>query len=106
MRRDRPAPPVRLVHLGLGNFFRAHQAWYTDRAPDAEEWGYAAFTGRRPDMADALTPQEGLYTLVTRARSWVVLVGERKALELAVHRLGHRRNTALPRRLSLTLQSG
>lgn len=68
MRRDRPAPPVRLVHIGLGNFFRAHQAWYTDQAPDAEEWGYAAFTGRRPDMADALTPQEGLYTLVTRGR--------------------------------------
>ncbi len=68
MRRDRPAPPVRLVHLGLGNFFRAHQAWYTNRAPDAERWGYAAFTGRRPHLADALTPQEGLYTVVTRAR--------------------------------------
>ena len=25
----RPAAPVRIVHLGLGNFFRAHQAWYT-----------------------------------------------------------------------------
>ena len=37
------APPVRLVHLGLGNFYRAHQAWYTSRAG---EWGYAAFTGR------------------------------------------------------------
>ena len=58
---------MRLVHVGLGNFFRAHQAWYTDRAPGAEGWGYAAFTGRRPDLADALTPQEGLYTLVTRA---------------------------------------
>ena len=42
------ARPLRcaLVHLGLGNFFRAHQAWYTDRAPDAAEWGIAAFTGR------------------------------------------------------------
>jgi fructuronate reductase len=67
VRRDRPAPPVRLVHVGLGSFFRAHQAWYTDRAGGAHEWGYAAFTGRRPDLADALTPQEGLYTLVTRA---------------------------------------
>ena len=67
MRRDRPAPPVRLVHVGLGNFFRAHPAWYTDRAPDAEAWGYAACTGRRPDLADALAAQEGLYTLVTRA---------------------------------------
>ena len=65
--RERPAPPVRVVHLGLGNFFRAHQAWYTERAPDAGEWGIAAFTGRRPDLADALNPQEGLYTLVIRA---------------------------------------
>ena len=47
-RRDgRPAAPVRIVHLGLGNFFRAHQAWYTEHAPDAAEWGIAAFTGRR-----------------------------------------------------------
>jgi fructuronate reductase len=57
---------VRLVHLGLGNFFRAHQAWYTDRAPDGADWGIAAFTGRSPDLADALDPQDGLYTLVTR----------------------------------------
>jgi fructuronate reductase len=63
----RPAAPVRIVHLGLGSFFRAHQAWYTDRAPDAAEWGIAAFTGRTPTQADALRPQDGLYTLVTRA---------------------------------------
>ncbi|MET8139225.1 ATP-dependent RecD-like DNA helicase [Sphaerisporangium sp. NPDC005288] len=46
-----------------------------------------------------------LYTLVTRARLWVVLVGSRDALELAVHRLGHRRNTTLAPRLSLTLRA-
>jgi fructuronate reductase len=63
----RPAAPVCLVHLGLGNFYRAHQAWYTDRAPDAGDWGYAAFTGRRAELADALDAQEGLYTLITRA---------------------------------------
>ena len=63
----RPAAPVRLVHLGLGNFFRAHQAWYTDRAPDAENWGIAAFTGRRGELAEALTAQDCLYTLITRA---------------------------------------
>ena len=45
-RAGRPAAPVRMVHLGLGNFFRAHQAWYTDHAADAGEWGYAAFSGR------------------------------------------------------------
>ncbi|HEX7535971.1 MAG TPA: mannitol dehydrogenase family protein [Dermatophilaceae bacterium] len=65
------APPVRLVHLGLGNFFRAHQAWYTTHAPDAAEWGIAAFTGRSTERsharAAALTSQEGLYTLITRA---------------------------------------
>lgn len=62
----RPAAPVRTVHLGLGNFFRAHQAWYTEHAVDAAEWGIAAFTGRSSAMADALRPQDGLYTLVTR----------------------------------------
>ncbi|HEV7167976.1 MAG TPA: mannitol dehydrogenase family protein, partial [Micrococcaceae bacterium] len=41
-----PAAPVRIVHLGLGNFFRAHQAWYIDLARDADQWGIAAFTGR------------------------------------------------------------
>ncbi|GAA3116004.1 SF1B family DNA helicase RecD2 [Streptosporangium carneum] len=44
-----------------------------------------------------------LYTLVTRAKAWVVLVGQREALELAVHRLGHRRNTGLALRLTLNL---
>lgn len=60
------APPVRLVHLGLGHFFRAHQAWYTDRAADAADWGIAAFTGRSAAVAERLTAQDGLYTLVTR----------------------------------------
>ncbi len=63
----RAAAPVRIVHLGLGNFFRAHAAWYTDRAPDAREWGIAAFTGRSPATAVALAEQDGLYTLLVRA---------------------------------------
>ena len=58
------APPVRALHLGLGSFFRAHQAWYTDRADDS--WGIAAFTGRSPTLARALEAQDGLYTLITR----------------------------------------
>ncbi|UFU01768.1 mannitol dehydrogenase family protein [Ruania suaedae] len=58
--------PVRIVHLGVGNFHRAHQAWYTHHAPDADQWGIAAFTGRRPDQAEALAPQDGLYTLITK----------------------------------------
>ncbi|NEE02347.1 mannitol dehydrogenase family protein [Phytoactinopolyspora halotolerans] len=58
--------PVRLAHLGLGAFFRAHQAWYTAHAPDAEAWGIAAFTGRRPDLAVALNAQDCRYTLIER----------------------------------------
>lgn len=57
-------PPVRVVHLGLGAFHRAHQAWYTDGADDA--WGIAAFTGRSPAAAVALAAQDGLYVLVER----------------------------------------
>lgn len=68
-RQLRPVPkaPVRIVHLGLGAFHRSHQAWYTQQAPDAADWGIAAFTGRRPDAAVALAEQDGLYTLVERA---------------------------------------
>jgi fructuronate reductase len=64
-----PAAPVRHVHLGLGNFFRAHQAWYTEHAPDSDEWGIAAFAGRGADLAKTLTAQDNLYTLVTRAET-------------------------------------
>ncbi|MGC5583989.1 mannitol dehydrogenase family protein [Ornithinimicrobium sp. W1679] len=69
--RTRPAPPVRMVHLGLGNFFRAHQAWYTHRAnqtlPPDQQWGIAAFTGRSSAVADQLNEQDGLYTLMVDA---------------------------------------
>jgi fructuronate reductase len=58
---------VRVVHLGLGGFFRAHQAWYTQHAPDGAQWGIAAFAGRSAALAQALAGQDGLYTLVTRA---------------------------------------
>lgn len=66
--RSAAAPPVRHVHLGLGNFSRAHQVWYSAHAQDAEGWGIAAFTGRgseRSTAVAALETQDGLYTLVT-----------------------------------------
>jgi fructuronate reductase len=59
--------PVRIVHLGLGAFHRSHEAWYTQHAADAAEWGIAAFTGRRPDAALALAAQDGLFTLIERS---------------------------------------
>lgn len=64
-RRTSPAAPVRHVHLGLGNFFRAHQAWYTHRC-DGGQWGIAAFAGRSRTLAETLGRQDGLYTLVER----------------------------------------
>lgn len=70
-RRSRPTPPVRSIHLGLGAFFRAHQAWYTQRANDGssgEPYGIAAFTGRRPDAANVLSAQDSLYHVLTRGR--------------------------------------
>ena len=57
---------MRIVHLGLGNFFRAHQAWYTAAAPDAGGWPIAAFAGRSAGPAGALNAQHGRYTLLVR----------------------------------------
>lgn len=65
--RSEAAPPVRIVHLGLGAFARSHQAWYTAMVDDHHEWGIAAFTGRSATVAQQLQPQQGLYTLVTRS---------------------------------------
>jgi fructuronate reductase len=65
-RDGRAAAPVRIAHLGLGNFFRAHQAWYTEHAVDGNEWGMAAFTGRSAGVATELAEQDGLFTLLVR----------------------------------------
>ena len=65
-REGKAAPPVRIVHLGLGAFHRSHQAWFTQHCPDAATWGIAAFTGRRPEAAETLAAQDGLFTLIVR----------------------------------------
>lgn len=57
--------PVRIVHLGLGAFHRAHQARYTQLV-GGNKWGIAAFTGRSATAAKELAPQDGLFTLVER----------------------------------------
>ena len=67
--RSRIAPGI--VHVGVGGFHRAHEAVYTDdllAQGRANEWGICG-VGLRPEdraMRDALGPQEGLYTLMTR----------------------------------------
>jgi fructuronate reductase len=55
-----------MVHLGLGAFHRAHQAWWTGEVSRDDPWGIAAFTGRRASAATALAEQDGLFTLLVR----------------------------------------
>ncbi|QDZ01441.1 mannitol dehydrogenase family protein [Nitratireductor mangrovi] len=57
-----------IVHLGLGAFHKAHQAVYTDDAiaEAGGDWMTVGVSLRSPDVADALNPQDGLYTLLVR----------------------------------------
>ena len=61
IRRTQPAPTTAIVHLGLGAFFRAHGAVYIQEADPTGQWGILGVSLQRPDMRDALAPQQGLY---------------------------------------------
>lgn len=64
-RYDRAATTIGVVHFGPGAFHRAHQAAYFDRLLAADpRWAICAVSLRTPDVAEALRPQDGLYTLV------------------------------------------
>ena len=64
---DRAMVTRGIVHLGIGNFHRAHQAVCLDDCLAADpSWGIRGVSLRRPDMAQALSPQDGLYTLAVR----------------------------------------
>jgi fructuronate reductase len=75
-----------IVHLGLGAFHRAHQAVYTDDAIASAggDWGIVGVSMRKPDVAAALTPQDGLYTVETldASPSYRVVGAVRQALTL------------------------
>ncbi len=60
--RSRVTPGV--VHIGVGNFHRAHQAVYFDNLLGLNDLtcGIIGVSLRRPDMAGLLNPQDGLYT--------------------------------------------
>ncbi|MDR2895461.1 MAG: mannitol dehydrogenase family protein [Propionibacteriaceae bacterium] len=61
------APPVPgIVHLGLGQFHRAHAAFYTALAmqQDMGEWGIAGVANRSRRVVEALQAQDGLYSLL------------------------------------------
>ena len=78
---DRASLTSGIVHLGVGNFHRAHQAVYLDRLMNdglAHDWAITGLGTRAPDTAvcDDLAAQDFLYTLVeqsaTRSEARVV----------------------------------
>ena len=80
-----------IVHLGLGNFHRAHMARYTHdlmgAQPEALGWGIVG-AGLLPGdraMHDALVPQDHLYTLVERsfAEETASVIGALAGVEFA-----------------------
>lgn len=61
---DRDAVTPGIVHLGVGAFHRAHQAAYVDSLlRDDPSWGIVGASLRSPDTAEALRPQDCLYTM-------------------------------------------
>ena len=64
---DADAVTTGIVHLGLGNFHRAHQAAYTDAVlADDPRWGICGVSLKSRGVVDALQAQGGVYTLVTK----------------------------------------
>lgn len=54
---------TRILHLGVGNFFRAHQAWYTQ---NCQGWRITGVSFRSPDIRDQLAAQDYAYALVIK----------------------------------------
>jgi fructuronate reductase len=65
---DRSRLQTGIVHLGIGAFHRAHQAVMTEAVLNAGDlgWGILGASLRSTDTRDALAPQDGLYTVITR----------------------------------------
>ncbi len=65
---DRNSTGIGIVHLGLGAFHKAHQAFYTDNVLNkfGGNWGICGVSLRRPNARDELMPQNGLYTVIER----------------------------------------
>jgi len=69
---DRSKLKPGIVHIGLGNFHRAHQSWYLHRlmqSGDAHDWAILGAGVRAGDsvMRDKLLAQDCLTTLIELA---------------------------------------
>jgi mannitol 2-dehydrogenase len=66
---DRSALQRGVVHIGVGNFHRAHQAVYLDDLASqgvSDQWGVTAVSLHSRDVKELLSAQDGLYTVVQR----------------------------------------
>lgn len=87
VRQVGPVPGV--VHIGAGNFHRAHQAVYFDdlaRSGISNRWGVTGVSLHSPDVKDLLSAQDGLYTVVQRGhdRQTARVVGSIGAVHYAL----------------------
>ena len=66
---DRSALKAGIVHLGIGAFHRAHQAFYTEQVLNTfgGDWGIIGCSLRSTSVREQLAPQDCLYTLVERS---------------------------------------
>ncbi|WP_396634677.1 mannitol dehydrogenase family protein [Maribacter sp. R86514] len=68
---ERTSLKVGIVHVGVGGFHRAHQAFYThllQEKENASEWGICGIGLRKGDQKihDVLQKQDGMYTLIIK----------------------------------------
>ncbi|WP_415976642.1 mannitol dehydrogenase family protein [Rhodococcus sp. 077-4] len=88
-----PVPPrpdgTGIVHLGLGNFHRAHQAVYTAAAlaHDGGSWGILGVANRSRTVTDAMLAQDLLYGVVeiSPSGSRVSVPGAHTGVMVAAH---------------------
>src|SRR5690606_20298733 len=68
-RYDRASLKPGIVHLGIGAFHRAHQAYYTEAVLNhfGGDWGIVGCSLRSANVREQLAPQDNLYTLVERS---------------------------------------
>jgi len=68
---DRTRVKPGIVHLGIGAFHRAHQAFYTEAVMNrfGGDWGIIGCSLRSESVRQQLEPQDGLYTLLERGAS-------------------------------------
>lgn len=66
---DRSQLKAGIVHLGIGAFHRAHQAFYTEAVLNqfGGNWGIVGSSLRSASVREQLVPQDCLYTLVERS---------------------------------------